>query len=376
MQSLCLYTSLVLAAVKPVAGVVLQRHELGGYFKHGNICIDGKLLPELYLLGAPRAGTTTLSYDLMKAGVHVATDKSEDDMQKTLESTESFAQSGKEWHFLDRWVLWGHGENQDGERAAWLKMLPDCPADQNGPRTAPRKVLADFTPSYFRMVPLPNGARPAADRLGRKNVEARGFKAGSEHLLAVPETLQKFYGPERSAKITFVTLLRQPLERMQSNWYIDKHLPAPAKFEDAVKASLAELKLNPPQYNEWIWSSMYSYGFDHWLKLYDAKQFVVILSKNYRQDRRHVCRLLQSRMEADLGCLHLADSHLNPQKHPSLKEDLSEGSRQAIAEVFTAERKRLASILAHAHLDGTTLHNYEGGRGDATGVEAWLEAGW
>jgi len=354
----------------------VQRLEEGGYFKHGNICTDGKLLPELYLLGAPRAGTTTLSYDLMKAGVHVATDKSEDEMQKSLATAESFAQSGKEWHFFDKWVLWGHGENKDGERDAWLKQLPACPADQGGPRTAPRKVLADFTPAYFRMVPLPMGARPAPDALGRENVEARGFKAGSDHLLEVPETIRKFYGPDRSSKITFVTLLRQPLERMQSNWYIDKHLPAPASFEDAVKQTLSELKNNPPQYNEWIWSSMYSYGFDHWLKLYDAKQFVVILSKNYRQDRRHVCRLLQSRMEVDLNCLHLEDSHLNPQQHPSIKDDLSEATRQAIAEVLTAEKKRLASILAHAHLDGATLHNYEGGRGDATGVEAWLEAGW
>eukprot|EP00971_Amphidinium_carterae_P309308 6146677-Amphidinium_carterae.1 len=33
-------------------------------------CAEGRLLPEVYLLGAPKCGTTELADDLMQSGIH------------------------------------------------------------------------------------------------------------------------------------------------------------------------------------------------------------------------------------------------------------------------------------------------------------------
>mmetsp|Transcript_64337 Transcript_64337/g.153444 ORF Transcript_64337/g.153444 Transcript_64337/m.153444 type:complete len:695 (+) Transcript_64337:128-2212(+) len=354
-----------------------------------NVCSDGKLLPELYLLGAPRAGVSSLEKDLGGAGVTIACDladasyastESQDGSQADgsinaavmlmINSTHSRRKDCSEWHFFDRWVLWGHAEGEAEERVAWLKNLPACPASK-------RSVVADFTPAYLRMVPMPPGAEIAPDSMKRHNVEARGFREGSTQLLRIPELLKDFYGTYRSSQLTFLTLLRSPLERMQSHWYAERHLPEPASFEDAVKGALSELEMKPPRYNEWLWTSLYSWGFKHWLHHFEARQFAVALSKDYFTDRRGVCEMLAKRMEFQMNCASQADVQLNTKERPALQQDLSAETRQQIDKVLSEERKRLAGVLAQAQMEGATLYNYNASEfGDEAAIESWLDAGW
>jgi len=337
--------------------------------KRVNLCSDGKLLPEVYVIGAPRTGSSTLAYDLVKGGIRVASDMSEEEVRKSVDSGNFAASGAKEWHFFDRWVMWGHGEGQDGERNAWLDKLPQCPGQ--------RSVLADFTPAYLRMVPMPPGALPAPDVLHRKNVEARGFRPGSTGLLRIPQTLKDMYGPVLSSQVTFITLLRNPLERMQSHWYIDRHLPEPATFDDAIKDVMTGLEHNPPLYNEFVWASLYSWGFRHWLQEFPARQFVVILSKDYFKQKMQACQYLSARLEFNLACQQQqADTHLNSAEHPGVDQDLSPDTRNKVRDLIQTEKQQLAEVLADAMPDGIFLLDYQGKFATPAGVEAWLENGW
>jgi len=350
------------------------------FHNDGNLCADGKLLPELYLLGSPRCGSSTLSYDFVHAGMKVASDLSQQQVQLALESG-NFASSGaKEWHFFDNWVTKGGKEGEEAEHQAWLGKLPACPvAPQGESSSAPRQILADFTPAYLRMVPLPEGSVAAEDALGRTNIKARGFYNGSTDLLHMTSMLKRYYGDDLSKRLTLMTLLREPLARMQSNWYIDPHLPSPATFEDALKQALAQAKLKPPMYSEWIWSSMYAWGFEHWLKNFNASQLVVVLSKNYLTGgKQALCTTLSERLSFPMNCdsNKAQSSHLNPHEHPRLEDDLSQETRTQINELFDRENQHLVKILAKAHSDGALLFNYHGKLGSEEDIWSWLQAGW
>merc|ERR1719198_1171217 len=64
-----------------------------------SLCMDGKLVPKVYLLGAQKSATTSLAFDLMKAGIKSAAGRS------------------KEWGMLE----------SGASRDEWLEQLPFAP---------------------------------------------------------------------------------------------------------------------------------------------------------------------------------------------------------------------------------------------------------
>lgn len=307
------------------------------------ICIEGKSLPKLYVLGAQKTSTSSFANDLACAGVS---------------AVPSRAGNEKEFSYFVARFKWGGAE---GERDGWLKALPDCNA-QNP------KLVADLTPNNLRMV---NGETPY----------------GSSIPINLPNTLKTFYGKEQG-KVTLVAMIRDPLSRMQSAWYAARRCSNHAictqdcrgeSFQEDLKTALSNARQSPPLYTEWLWTSMYGRHLEEWLQHFDAQQMYVIPYKQYSKgDADAICRNLAKRLEFDMDCESNGrePSHSWKNEHPSLKDDLRPEIIDDFNAIMDQETDRLAQALADGHAKGLGLANFDGAKGSKAEIRAWLEAWW
>lgn len=336
-----------------------------------SFCVQERNLPQLFLLGAQKAATSSLAVDLLHAGVHT--------MGKHGE---------KEAHFFDRWA---NSTNLDIEdvpklRRGFLQELPSCTTDEN--------VVADFTPSNLRSVPLPEGTTPTGSHWGMWwNMQApEDLTKATGIEMDLPTMIHRLYGHVLSRKLVFVVMLREPLSRMQSAWY---HAAQPyshwlqcrdcaaKSFQNALKTTLARAqgKLGgPPKVDDWLWASMYGRQLKHWLTLYDPVQFYVIAYKDYvRGSGQMVCNEIAEKMGRTLHCnkiAHGAAPASNVHEHPSLSEDCPNELYSIFMSVIHMENFRLFKVLAKAMRRGTTLANFNETQRNDKGVKLWLERGW
>lgn len=125
-----------------------------------NLCLNGRLVPELFVIGAQKSGTTSLASELSSGSADIILPESDEDYEK------------KEPHSFD----WKYDEGEEH----WLSRWPPCQQD--------RRVLAvDMTPVLHTHI-------------------------------CVPCRIRERYG-ELSGRLKFIVLLRNPVERMQSAFY-------------------------------------------------------------------------------------------------------------------------------------------------------------
>lgn len=323
-----------------------------------NLCSEGRLLPELYILGASKSGTTSLAEDLVKSGVGAAL------FSKRLPSN----LSEKEFHFFDcsvqcrldakGRVMWS------GNKSSWLQQLPSCPMD--------REALGDFTPHNLRSVPLPPGANSSST---------------SQGVVHVPETLVSFYGETLKRKLAFVVLLEEPLKRFHSAYYHGKSINFDGEwsgingstFEESLRASLNAARSVPPRYSDQgLWAGMYSWHLQGFLRHFAAAQFIVVPSKAYFHGGTALCKMLSRHLTLDL-CGRGDWSHTphsNSHAHPPLEEDISLALRANFSAFMSPEYSRLIDVLADAHRDGAQLFNYNGTVGSGYEIDSWLQHFW
>mmetsp|Transcript_7983 Transcript_7983/g.17250 ORF Transcript_7983/g.17250 Transcript_7983/m.17250 type:complete len:402 (+) Transcript_7983:123-1328(+) len=336
---------------------------------HG-LCMQKKLFPQLWLLGAQKCATSLLAVDLMALGVKVNTND-----------------GSKEAHFFDKWVndSVSGPEATAEEKRAWLRQLPDCT-----PGTGKRRLLADFTPSNLRNVPLPAGTRPTGSHWGsfflRNTTRKLEEISGSE--MNVPQLLKTFYGPAASKTLTFVVMIREPLARMQSNWYHASQSYSDWKqcrdcksktFAGGLEATLHKARQAQPIYDDWLWTSLYARHMERWLEHFDASQFYVIPVSQYSQgNRTAICKDLADRMTFPMECQSLIGKRqpVNTHEHPPLETDVSEPLRKSYADLLQSENQHLVKLLASAHNSGAGLAGYEGPPGDEDAVRKWLHESW
>jgi len=331
---------------------------------HGrdNLCADGKLLPELYLLSAPKSSTTSIALQLIYAGVWRAHDELND----------------KEFHFFDGMMDWNIGTNASmkKQRKEWLKWFPPCPRSI-GTGDSPRRLLADFTPETMRLVPFPSEAR----RFGIYPPWHADY--GSQAFLPV---LSYFYG-DLIGRVKFLVLLREPLSRMQSAWYHAEsfnftNLCADCRaksFHHALQNHVERALANPPEYSDWLWSSMYGLQLTHWMEYFPARQFFVAPYKYFLDDKKdNICRQFSETINFAIDC----DSHGTPalhewqHAHPGLDEDTTEHTRKRFKSIMDTHKHLLISKLAKAHSEGATLAGYSGATASTRDLMEWLENGW
>jgi hypothetical protein len=327
---------------------------------HNNICYDGKQVPDFYVLGVQKCATTTLSDNLIGAGMsHVHGDK-----------------NPKEFHWFDhRMDFLAHGiDGFHTNKAKWLEWMPPCPkADSTG--MSKRSVLADFTPDYLRVVP-----RPSHDF----KLKGDWLKAQSMDAIA-PRYLHQLYGI-KSPKVTFAIMIREPLSQLQSAWYHAASFNftnackscAAVSFKAALSSLVDGLKRSPPELTPWLWTAMYGRHLDSWLKYFDHSQFYLTpMHQLSAPNKDTICIDLKKRLDfnADCSSKGVQSPHSWHHEHPSVNADAGE-LRNEFDKLMTEENSRLVRLLAKSNTKGLGLANYQGEAGSEADVKAWLESSW
>mmetsp|Transcript_27355 Transcript_27355/g.43812 ORF Transcript_27355/g.43812 Transcript_27355/m.43812 type:complete len:401 (+) Transcript_27355:42-1244(+) len=329
-----------------------------------SFCEQGRMLPSLYLLGAQKAATTSLSSDFVKAGVRAA-----------VESEEQIPESDKEFGFWEKeFRFWDLHEVELSKVSAlrdeWMSTLPSC--DQ--------QVVADFSPSNLRKTPLPKGTMPTGNHYSQ-------FINVSQHNISLASFLPSLYGQTLASKLVFVVLLREPVSRMQSAYYHGLELYRlhglkrvcvdcnGANFSDALGNSLATAKTTG-QIHDWMWESMYGYHFDDWFKHFSPDQFAVIPYHLYTHaGAGDICKYVSSRLGTDMVCHKELAPHANSHSHPPLDEDAPASLLAKARDYFAADKDRLAKVLSEASSRGAFLPGLAA-HASVQAVADWLDQNW
>lgn len=312
-----------------------------------NLCISGRLAPELYVLGAPKAATTSLWMDTDRAGIKMP---------------ERSLFMGKEFRFF---LVEDYNEDISKLKKKWLGNMPKCIRES-------REVVADFNPHNLGSV------------VGSLN-PSRKIGAG------LPPLLQDLYA-ERASSLTFLVMLREPIARMQSHWHMHKKSypfidMGATTFGDSMERLYAALEKKPKAAGRqrewtWLWESMYGTHLPVWLEHFAADRFLVVPMKEYTQgNAQAVCRELSSRMRFPIDCAgsnpeSLQRTNTNVHDHVHVEEELTADLFEKFKGFFDTSNRVLFRTLSKASTGGAYLANYDGAPGDVVAIRTWLKQGW
>lgn len=298
------------------------------------ICVHDYVVPKVYLLGAQKAGSSTLAADLMIAGL-----RSADRVTKELHTFDRFCDFKTEPRRTDKdWDDFRH----PGE----CKLAADDVAMWAGSFDKECWLggeYADMTPLYLRLPGLPTA-------------------------------MAHVYGEEK-ANVKFIIGLREPLMRLHSGFYHEvSHNEKYVNFAEYVHMlreaapdvhKNGSYALSHSYKFDQFYRSLYSLNIEPWLDTFNPKQFAIVPMAKYfgnvaerqngiAQIGRHLgIRLYPKRItEADIK---------NQGQHPSLQEDLPRKMSEWLQdEYFIPDAKRLASLLAPAMKSGLVIVGYQG----------------
>jgi hypothetical protein len=237
------------------------------------------------------------------------------------------------------------------------------------------------------MVPLPAGTEVSGTHYGH------GFFLNTSRSknasLNLPAALHATYGQMLARRALFVVSLRSPLYRMHSAYYHARdgdpapcmHCQGAGSFREALLTSVVAGEHSPPNYHDWVWSSMAGQQLQEWLKYFPADQFVISpFSFNWKGTSDSICLEVATRLKASLRCERFSlQNIMNARSHRTLQD---EGIPPALItrfhSVMEPDMQLLVSTLAHMHLHGATLMNCsrKTSSESAGAVRAWLETHW
>jgi len=299
----------------------------------GNLCMKGKLIPELYVLGAMKASTTSLAAQLDKSTtIHFPFKKAAKGARKGRNGVRGI----KELHFFDQPVT-------IDDRPSWLEHFNNCSRFN---RKNLRAVTVDATPAYLR-----------------KQIAAK--------------RIASFYGPMKS-KVKFAVILREPLGRAQSAFHHlkqkqDAGIPQNMDFNTLVDMHLK----NGTDIHEIMWGSQYAQQLESYFQEFDSSQFFIapfgfnIDPHNHGITTPFVEELWNS-VDANIG-MYRRDEHKNIHSHPPLEQDLEETTLTRARANYSSISKDLAKLLATSD---AKLFGYTATIKTEANIQNWLENGW
>jgi hypothetical protein len=333
-------------------------------FKHsrhharvGNItsfCMNGHVAPSLFVLGAPKSGTTSLSSMLQHP-----------QFQFPEEGWSSYRKPIKELHYFDA--------HFSKNRMHWLSHYPDCPREADLPI-----VATDMTPNYFCDVD-------------------------------VPQRISDTYGASKG-HINFVILLRRPIDRMHSAFYHGGEYGFPSEaakqlkvnwglsdagygsFSDYANALIDWNKnvsnwkagrfLDETKYGgcDTFRASLYLEQLQRYFEHFQAKQFTIIPSSFIFKPKASDASIpdhLLSVVGLPPQSLNSGDvPTLNVGHHQPIEKDLDAKTLWQLNKVFDelGGSSQIAAFLAKH--PGANLMGYNGGSCDKSAIARWLEARW
>jgi len=281
-----------------------------GSNKNRMFCRKHRLLPRLYVLGAPKCATTSFAFEMVGAGAQCAG-------------------STKEYHFFTADVfteVFNDPISISAIEKRWEVGLPEC--DKN--TTA---LAADFTPEYLAFVRHP---------ILHKDKNETELKP------SLPEMLVSFYGKKLTPLMVFVVMLREPLARMQSWWY----------YRGYTKGFQKEANKNLERIRGDAWHSLYGWQLDQWTKTFEYKQFVVIPMKVFTTgDSKEICANLGKRLNFAMECHRMSENRLS-KSNPSLADDTTVEFRAKFNLHFAEDKEMLLRVLVKGHVEGMTLAGF------------------
>lgn len=296
-----------------------------------NICVKGKLVPEVYVLGAPKCATTTFAFEFAGAGAECAA-------------------GTKEYHFWKEEAIAEYYTDSNSSEAKWLQPLPSCDKGT-------RRIVADFTPEYLATLPHPQSDQMPLNRNTTLD------DALSKHSL--PMILNSIYGVLGS-KVKFFVMLREPLARMHSWWY---YCGKKEGFQDHAAEEVTVLKGS-------AWHSTYGWQLKVWTEIFDFKQFYVIPFKLFGgNSSEHICRDVQQRVHFDMQCNPVGPERLHS-SHPSLEKDTSAAFRTKFNDFMAGDKAILVDTLTAGSVKGMGLPSFTGKVGSHRDLQHWLEYNW
>lgn len=190
-----------------------------------NMCVAGRLVPEFFLLGAQKAGTTSFA--------------------RMFYRSPGISGDSKEIHKFDTETMF----NSTGGWGEYLTRFPPC-------QQRTRQVSADCTPNYLY----------SPDNFAAKKIN-------------------ELYGSSESAikRLKFLVILREPAKRMYSaynhgvrnNWRSGEY--------DVNFETLAQLVLRSPENHSFrsFSHSLYAKQISAWFEVFSPSQFTVALMQHF-----------------------------------------------------------------------------------------------
>lgn len=285
-----------------------------------NMCLNGKLVPQLYVLGAPKCATTSFAFEFAGAGAECAA-------------------GTKEYHFWTPDTVKRFEKNHESTTKDWLKPLPDCDHKT-------RRVVADFTPEYLSLTPR-----------NMTHHTAEGF--------SLPGALKGIYG-SKAKQLQFVVMVREPLSRMHSWWYYCKKNDGfQAHAEDELRRGSGSL-----------WHSTYGQQMKFWTEIYSMNQFYVIPFKLFSgKTSNRICQDISDRLHFTMACSAIAIEALHG-SHPQLEQDTTQKFRDFFDTSMAPDRELLVDVLAKGSTEGMGLPHFTGRAGEALTINRWLTKYW
>jgi len=331
------------------------------------VCAEDKLLPEVYLLGAPKCGTTELADDLMMSGI------------RTIAETSSvgpiFPGYWKEWHFFLRWWRWNNNTwDLENFREDWFADMPSCSTSGNA---AERNIAGDFSVTQTALVPLGDGWSLVDTEL-----------PGDVHVgdINLPQTLSaiySYYVGTGMHKLKFIINFREPLSRMQSHWYhmnethlLSMNFDLSANFSQDVARASDEFEQG--RITLLLWYSLYGRQVQQFMSAFSPNQFIFIPYLYYLQlAKEEVCSTMSEFLRYPVTCKEVVEANttFNHHDHPSLEEDVSPSLMERFQRTIADENRLLVEQLLAGYQEGATLPQFQGSP-SFEAIDAWLRGGW
>lgn len=313
-----------------------------------HICIEGKQVPQLYLLGAQKAGTTSMALDFIMSGVDSAIKK-----RKELHTFDDICHFPRVSHRNNSQL---RGEIKAGRcvpstslKKEWLEVFMPC--EKRG------RALVDMTPLNVRMPGL-------------------------------PRMMHRWYGLDRK-RLGFTIILREPLRRLQSGFYYTMRfekfksfaLYVNMIFERApafLDGNVDELALDFPL--DEFYRSMYGVMMRPWFRQFSRNKFAIVTMRKYMDsvdDRQSIMKAIceHFNIPADPRAV-TAPLLLNKGTHPALEDDLDARTIQRLnRQFFVPDAKNLSTMLMKGAHHGLLLAGYKG-KLEEDAIHQFLKETW
>lgn len=308
--------------------------QTSGFTKDGshNLCINGRIAPEFFLIGAQKSATCTLAAMLAHPNLVLPAFVPGEGGPKY--------QSPKELHIFDRDDRMAKGID------FWLSHYPECTTDK-------RLVATDMTPNYMIMKKAPNN-------------------------------MKQFYG-EKLGRIKLVSVLRNPVNRIHSAF----HFFRKRDFASTIcRQSLLDgfkgyvqgiISGNDPC--RFVANSKYHEQIKWFLDVVNSSQFIAtfpmreVIAPADGLFRGNVAVFEALGLSASPVPVSASWGHRNSVRHPTLEDDVGDAILLEKFHSYVGEEVN-AKKVAQLHIDNNIkIFGYTGPQ-DVDALASFLDSRW